>query len=264
MAPAGRAFPDGYLWGTATAVHQVESANWNNDWCLGVHLGSGCAEPSGDACDHWLPGRPVPARERDPDRRRRVNEVFVDAHAKAAAAIREATGVPVGLTLAMSDDQAAPGGEAALAAHHRDCEDPYLETAPGVTTSSGCSPTPAAASVPGDAGPRAGGVSLTTMGYEVCPQALGPIIRHAAAATGVGVLVTENGIATNDDTQRMPSSARRWRACWTVWPRRGSARLLPLEPAGQRRVGAWLPAHLRTDDLRVRVTALARTAGWTA
>jgi beta-glucosidase len=54
MTPAVRGFPDGFLWGTATAAHQVEGGNWNNDWWAWEHTpGSGCAEPSGDACDHW-------------------------------------------------------------------------------------------------------------------------------------------------------------------------------------------------------------------
>jgi beta-glucosidase len=47
-------FPDGFLWGTATAAHQVEGGNWNNDWWEWEHTpGSGCVEPSGDACDHF-------------------------------------------------------------------------------------------------------------------------------------------------------------------------------------------------------------------
>ncbi|MBA2327023.1 MAG: glycoside hydrolase family 1 protein [Actinobacteria bacterium] len=47
-------FPDGFLWGTATAAHQVEGGNWNNDWWMWEHNPeSGCAEPSGDACDHF-------------------------------------------------------------------------------------------------------------------------------------------------------------------------------------------------------------------
>ena len=50
----GRAFPDGFTWGTATAAHQIEGGNTNNDWWAFEHLeGSGCAEPSGDACDSW-------------------------------------------------------------------------------------------------------------------------------------------------------------------------------------------------------------------
>ncbi len=47
-------FPDGFLWGTATAAHQVEGGNWNNDWWAWEHQpGSGCVEPSGDACDQF-------------------------------------------------------------------------------------------------------------------------------------------------------------------------------------------------------------------
>src|SRR2546421_7736208 len=47
-------FPEGFLWGTATAAHQVEGGNWNNDWWAWEHQpGSGCVEPSGDACDQF-------------------------------------------------------------------------------------------------------------------------------------------------------------------------------------------------------------------
>ena len=46
--------PDGFLWGTATAAHQVEGGNWNNDWWAWEHApNTPCEEPSGDACDHW-------------------------------------------------------------------------------------------------------------------------------------------------------------------------------------------------------------------
>ena len=48
-----RVFPDGFRWGTATAAHQVEGGNWNNDWWAWEHApGTPCVEPSGDACDH--------------------------------------------------------------------------------------------------------------------------------------------------------------------------------------------------------------------
>ena len=48
-----RSFPDGFTWGTATAAHQVEGGNWNNDWWAWEHAeGTACVEPSGDACDH--------------------------------------------------------------------------------------------------------------------------------------------------------------------------------------------------------------------
>ncbi len=47
-------FPEGFLWGTATAAHQVEGNNVNNDNWLYEHVpGTIYAEPSGDACDHY-------------------------------------------------------------------------------------------------------------------------------------------------------------------------------------------------------------------
>jgi beta-glucosidase len=47
-------FPDGFQWGTATAAHQIEGGNVNNDWWAFEHDPEGpCAEPSGDACDSF-------------------------------------------------------------------------------------------------------------------------------------------------------------------------------------------------------------------
>ncbi|HVM41170.1 MAG TPA: family 1 glycosylhydrolase [Acidimicrobiia bacterium] len=47
-------FPDGFIWGTATAAHQVEGGNWNSDWWeWETREGTVCAEPSNDACDQW-------------------------------------------------------------------------------------------------------------------------------------------------------------------------------------------------------------------
>ena len=49
-----RGFPDGFLWGAATAGHQVEGGNVNADiWPLEWAPDSIFNEPSGDACDHY-------------------------------------------------------------------------------------------------------------------------------------------------------------------------------------------------------------------
>ncbi|WP_395337487.1 family 1 glycosylhydrolase [Novosphingobium sp. BL-8H] len=46
--------PPGFLWGAATAGHQVEGGNVNSDSWVSEHLTpSAFAEPSGDACDSW-------------------------------------------------------------------------------------------------------------------------------------------------------------------------------------------------------------------
>ena len=45
-------FPEGFVWGVASAAHQIEGGNWNNDWWAWEHApDTVCAEPSGDACD---------------------------------------------------------------------------------------------------------------------------------------------------------------------------------------------------------------------
>ncbi|MGO8870818.1 MAG: glycoside hydrolase family 1 protein [Acidimicrobiales bacterium] len=48
------AFPERFVWGTATAAHQIEGGNVNNDWWAFEHDPfSGCADVSGDACDSF-------------------------------------------------------------------------------------------------------------------------------------------------------------------------------------------------------------------
>ena len=47
---ASLAFPDGFLWGSATAAHQVEGGNLNNDWWAAEEAGQ-VPHRSGQACD---------------------------------------------------------------------------------------------------------------------------------------------------------------------------------------------------------------------
>jgi beta-glucosidase len=322
---AARRFPDGFVWGTATAAHQVEGGNWNNDWWMWEHdPRSPCQEPSGDACDHWhrypedvrllaalgfnayrfslewsriepeegefsraaldhyrrmcaacheqgvepivtfhhfttprwiaarggwtapetaerfarfagraaahlgdVVGRACTLNEpnivatmgylyglfppgvRDPELRRRVNEVLIDAHRKSVAAIRSGPGrVPVGLTLAMSDHQAVPGGEAERDLYRRDMEDVFLAATRG-DDFVGVQCYSRTRFGPGGMLPPEDGVRLTQMGYEFWPEALEATIRRAWEVTrGLPILVTENGIGTGDDGERIEFVAR--------------------------------------------------------
>ena len=48
------AFPSGFLWGAATAAHQVEGDNTNSDWWDWEHRpDTAVPEPSGRACEHY-------------------------------------------------------------------------------------------------------------------------------------------------------------------------------------------------------------------
>jgi beta-glucosidase len=49
----GLSFPSNFLWGTATAAHQIEGNNTNSDWWHFEHQPGTVLEVSGDACDSW-------------------------------------------------------------------------------------------------------------------------------------------------------------------------------------------------------------------
>jgi beta-glucosidase len=317
----GRSFPEGFTWGTATAAHQIDGGNTNNDWWEFEHRpDSVCADSSGDACDSWERWREdadlvaglgldnyrfsvewsriEPAqgeisraalahyrrqceglRERgiDPivtfhhfttprwlaaqggwespvavDRFREfcsvvageladvmaractinepnivatmgwhaglfppgktdkglsyaVGDNLVAGHRAAVEAIRQAApGIPVGLTLSMTDYQLAPGGEQKLDSIRRHAEDVFLDGSGGddflgvqVYSRMLIGPEGWAGYEPG--------VPVLDMGYEFYPQSLGNCLRRAWDYTGgaLPLIVTENGIGTTDDEQRI-------------------------------------------------------------
>lgn len=128
---------------------------------------------------------------------------YVEAHRQAVAAIKAGPGAfPVGITLALQDFQAVDGGEETRDRLRRSIDGPFLEAARGddfigVQTYSRVRVGPE-----GVLGPEPE-VELTMMRYEFWPEGLEAAIRYAAAATGVPLIVTENGIATDDDTRRI-------------------------------------------------------------
>jgi beta-glucosidase len=145
----------------------------------------------------WPPGAS------DIEKGKRASENFVVAHRRAVEAIRAAApGVPVGLTLSMTDFQAVDGGEQRLEEIRHAMEDVYLAGTEGddyigvqtytriLVNDKGLAPFP-------------DGARLTLMGYEFYPEALEACIRRAVEVTGLPVIVTENGIGTDNDTERI-------------------------------------------------------------
>jgi beta-glucosidase len=125
------------------------------------------------------------------------------AHRRARDVLKAGRGsFPVGVTLAMQDLVAVPGGEAKLAEARRESFDPFLDAASegddfvGVQT---YSRTRFGAEGPLE--PESG-VPVLVMGYEYWPEALEGTLRYAARS-GVPLYVTENGIGTDDDAQRV-------------------------------------------------------------
>ena len=133
----------------------------------------------------------------------RTRDVMLAAHEKARDAIKGATprAFPVGVTLAMQDDQAVAGGEAMRDRVRQDLYGAFLESARrddfvGVQTY-----TRMRWGADGLVGPESG-VPVLAMGYEFWPEALEGTIRYAAGQAGVPIHVTENGTGTTDDAQR--------------------------------------------------------------
>lgn len=320
--PPADSFPDGFTWGTATAAHQIEGGNDNNDWwAYEQDPSSATAEASGIACDSWnrwpedvalvdqlgldnyrfsvewsrieptegtfdqaaldhyraiaealrergiapvvtlhhftspqwlaakggwespttvdafgrfcertaaalgdvaasfctinepnivasagwLMGMFPPAVS-DSSRWHAVNDVFVAAHRRAVDAVRNAApGVPVGLTLSMTDYQATDDGIEQRDHIRRHMEDIYLEATEGDDFLGVQCYTRMLIGPSGWLGPQPGVPVVPSMYYEYWPEALEACLRRAWEVTQgeLPLLVTENGLGSDDDTQRI-------------------------------------------------------------
>ncbi len=174
---------------------------------LATVMGAACTlnEPNIVALAGYLVGT-FPPGERSVERRRRANAVFVRAHRLAVEAIRSgAPGVPVGMTLAMTDYQALPGGETYRDRVRRSMQDVYLEATRGDDFIGVQTYSRARFGPDGEIRPDPGSPMIETMGYERWPDALEATLRRAWDLTGgeVPLIVTESGIATVDDEDRI-------------------------------------------------------------
>ncbi|KIC68804.1 glycoside hydrolase family 1 protein [Pseudarthrobacter phenanthrenivorans] len=130
-------------------------------------------------------------------------QVKLAAHRAATAAIKaHRADLPVGWTLANSDIQAIPGGEELAARVRRDVNERFLEASRG-DDFVGIQTYGRTVYGPDGHAPAPEGVPTNQMGEEIYPQALEATIREAHRIAGIPVVVTENGLATEDDTQRV-------------------------------------------------------------
>ena len=128
--------------------------------------------------------------------------VLLAAHHRGLVAMKSGPGkYPVGLTLAISDDQAVGAGSA-RDRKRAQLYGPWLEAA-GKSDFIGVQTYTRSRVGPDGDLPADPGAEMTQMGYEFWPEALEQTIRYAAARAKVPVYVTENGIGTGDDTRRI-------------------------------------------------------------
>jgi beta-glucosidase len=143
--------------------------------------------------------RPAALPSPDP----RLGYRLADAHRAARKILAERTDAAVGWTVANNAFTALPGGAERLREERHLREDLYLEVSRDddfvgvqsyssqVIDENGVVPHPASP-------------DNTQVGSAYRPDALGMAVRHTWEVTGgVPILVTENGIATADDTRRI-------------------------------------------------------------
>jgi beta-glucosidase len=133
----------------------------------------------------------------------KARDIILQAHRLGVEAIKSASGnFPVGITLALQDIEPIPGGERIAARMRKQINDVYLESLQG-DDFVGVQAYSRTRVDPKGVLPAEEGVELTQMHYEFWPEALEATIRDATARTGLPVIVTENGLATADDTRRV-------------------------------------------------------------
>ena len=133
----------------------------------------------------------------------RARDTIIDAHRKGRAAIKAvAPHTKVGLTLALQDNRAAPGGEPLLQRIYDEARAPFYAAATdddfiGVQTYN------VGSIGPGGYLPTATATMRDAAGNDATPSALVATATEAHRATGRPVFVTENGISSTEDALRV-------------------------------------------------------------
>ena len=128
--------------------------------------------------------------------------IMIEAHERAHEAIRKASNdrYLVGVTLSLNDERAPASGPSGVEAKQAQVMLPWLAAQGdfiGVQNYTWTEVGPDADL------PAPKGVELSQMGYPAAPEALEAVIRTVARHTKKPIYVTENGVATEDDSRRV-------------------------------------------------------------
>ncbi|HZG87994.1 glycoside hydrolase family 1 protein [Paenibacillus sp.] len=130
-------------------------------------------------------------------------KLVFDAHMAAKAAIRNMSPrTKVGVTLSLYDIQSIPGGEAHAAGA---LQEEFLQFLPYLKDDDffGLQNYTRAVYGPDGLLPVPDEAEKTQMGNEYYPQGLEAVIRKVSSHLDLPILITENGIATDDDDRRV-------------------------------------------------------------
>ena len=137
---------------------------------------------------------------------------LIAAHRKSYDVLKTHIDGPVGMTVAMNEFQAVEGGEKLRDMANRAINDQFLESLKG-DDYVGVQTYTRVRFAKDTVLPPPDGAERTQMGYEFYPEALEATIRQAARVSGCPVIVTENGIGTEDDTRRIEYTRRALEGC---------------------------------------------------
>lgn len=128
--------------------------------------------------------------------------LVMKAHQAAKKVIKELyPDIKVGLTLSLHDMQPATGGEDAA---HKEWEEEFSHYLPYIAEDDFLGVQSYTRQCFDEKGNKytPEGVELTQMGYEFYPQAIANVVRAVAKEFKGDLIVTENGVATADDSRR--------------------------------------------------------------
>ncbi|HEV7958563.1 MAG TPA: family 1 glycosylhydrolase [Acidimicrobiales bacterium] len=136
------------------------------------------------------------------DRFVQVNATMRECHRAMRDILKEGPGdFPVGLPLSMQEYEALPGYEHRMESIREEMEDKYLEAVRGDDFLGVQCYTKLLIGRDGVVTHPEG--ETTDMGYLFWPQCVESTVRRAISLAGVRVVVTENGIGTTNDEQRI-------------------------------------------------------------
>ncbi|WP_337099944.1 glycoside hydrolase family 1 protein [Paenibacillus sp. YIM B09110] len=130
-------------------------------------------------------------------------EIIYRAHTEARTAIRKVSpNTQIGITMSLFDVQSVPGGEALAA---EELHEEFLQFLPYLEEDDFFGLQNYTRSVYGPEGllPVPEGAETTQMGYEYYPQGLESVIRVAHEHLKKPIVVTENGVGTDNDERRI-------------------------------------------------------------
>ncbi|MFK4759821.1 glycoside hydrolase family 1 protein [Microbacterium sp. ZW T5_45] len=145
--------------------------------------------------EHYFASNVIPA-----DRQHAFQAAFTVAHRAAKAAIKSRRPeLPVGISIAIADEVALPGGEAHRDARRAAVYDHWLDVARDDDFIGVQNYEQFVYDADGEVAPAG---ALNGMGTAIEPGALAGAVRYAHERSGVPVLVTEHGLQSDDDAQR--------------------------------------------------------------